>query len=123
MRRALAAVLLLVAVGAGLGCSGGANQGDGAGGTGDETCQTVRLCATDCGDETCVTNRCKPRGTAAAQAAFQALYECTASTGCTRPGDLNCLCAAQCLQDPPCVSELDTCVGATSDPICEVNCH
>ena len=121
MRRALAAVLVLVA---GVGCSGGANPGDGgAGGTGTGTCQTIRLCAIDCGDDTCVTNSCKPRGTAAAQAAFQALYDCTRSTGCTAPGDLNCLCAAQCLQDPPCVSELDACVGATSDPICEVNCH
>ena len=60
---------------------------------------------------------------AAAQAAFQALYDCTKATGCTSPGDLNCLCAAQCLQDPPCAGELDVCVGATSDAICEVNCH
>jgi hypothetical protein len=68
-------------------------------------------------------NTCKPRGTAAAQATFMALYDCTAAAGCASPGDLNCLCAAQCLQDPPCAAELDDCVGATSDPICEVNCH
>ena len=102
------------------GCGSAANNP----GTGSQSCQAIRLCALDCGDDACVTNTCKPRGTSEAQAAFQLLRDCTKTAGgCTSPSDLNCLCAAQCLQDPPCVNELDACVGDTSDSICEVNCH
>ena len=107
-------------------CGGGANGTGGAGaggGPGNQTCQALRLCALDCGDEGCVST-CKQRGTADAQAAFQGLFDCTRTEGgCASPNDLNCLCNAQCLQDPPCAVELDACVGATSDSICEVNCH
>jgi len=122
------ACLLFVVMWGGAGaCGGGAANPTGAGGTageGTQSCQSIRLCALDCSDDACVSSTCKPRGTSEAQSAFQALRDCTRTTGgCTAPSDLNCLCAAQCLQDPPCAGELDACVGATSDPICEVNCH
>ncbi len=121
MRRALLAACLLFGVGGGCGGAGGGV--DGAGGGPGQTCQSIRLCALDCGDDACVMSTCKVRGDAAAQAAFQSLYDCTKTAGGCVPGNINCLCLAQCLESPPCASELDMCVGATTDSICDVSCH
>jgi hypothetical protein len=136
MRGALpaATAALLLAV---LGCSstspstgpggGGSGATGGAGGATNATCQAIRICAFDCADETCVMDMCKPRGTAAAQTTFQALYDCTKDTArgaCASPADANCVCLAQCLQDPPCVAEAEACLaGAAPDIVCEDRCH
>src|SRR5688572_24508318 len=110
MRRALtaAAAVMVAILTLGLGC--GAT--DGGGGATNATCQAIRICAVDCTDEACVMTNCKSRGTTEAQATFQALYDCTKDPGrgtCTSPSDVNCLCLAQCLQDPPCVPEVEAC--------------
>jgi hypothetical protein len=114
--------------GGGTGGGGGATGG-GGGATTNATCQDIRLCALDCADDTCI-GMCKARGTAAAQAAFQALDDCTRAAlptggGCTVPFDLpNCYCPAQCQQDPPCAALVDACVApATMDLVCDMRCH
>jgi hypothetical protein len=134
MRGALtaAAAAMLSVLTLGLGCSSTGSSNDsgatgGSGGATNATCQAIRICAVDCTDEACVTNNCKPRGTTEAQATFQALYDCTKDPTrgtCTSPSDVNCLCLAQCLQDPPCVAETEACLaGAAPDIVCEDRCH
>ena len=127
--------VLLVAVTLALACSGGSGGPDGGGGAGgggapSGSCQAIRLCALDCGDEACVTT-CVNRGTPAAQAAFQSLYDCTRAAppsggGCATPNDVdyvNCLCMAQCLQDPPCFDQTIACTANITDTICDDLCH
>jgi hypothetical protein len=143
MRGALAAVVCTLAAlmiaacsssggskdgGGGAGGGGGATGG-GGGATTNGTCQDIRLCVLDCGDEACIA-MCKARGTTDAQALFQALDDCTraappAGGGCTVPFDLpNCYCPAQCLQDPPCGAQIDACVApAGMDLVCDMRCH
>ena len=127
MRRLVTIAALL-----GLACSSGGANSDGGGGNGggDDgastagTCQGIRLCVRDCVDDTCVAT-CKQMGTADAQTTFQALWDCTTTTAaCAPPYDFACVCAAQCIMDPPCATFLDACIpGITSDPICDVQCH
>ena len=110
--RSLLALTLLTA----LGCSSGGSKTS-------DTCQSARLCALDCTDTNCVTV-CRSRASAAAQSAFDALVTCTLQMGqCASLSDINCLCAAQCLMDPPCVDEVATCVGGGTDAVCDVTCH
>ena len=120
-------------------CSGGGNTSDAGGGSGggggatggsggatNATCQDMRMCVMDCGDDACVNN-CKSRGDAAAQAAFQALYDCTidsARGACPMARAIDdCVCMAQCF-DGACLAETDACVnGAAVDLVCEMRCH
>ena len=119
MRRALTAAAAAMLIGVGCSSSGGSDDGGsgatgGTGGATNATCQAIRICAVDCTDEACVMTMCKSRGTTEAQATFQALYDCTkdpARGTCTSPSDVNCLCLAQCLQDPPCVPEVEACLA------------
>lgn len=94
------------------------------------TCQQIRLCASMCTDDGCVAT-CVERGSAAAQAAFQAVTSCTQAPvadgggGCTSVSDpdyRNCLCLAQCVQQPPCADTLDPCLGNVDDVVCD-SCH
>jgi len=134
--RQLVAVLLLVA----LGCSSsdgtsndGAAGGTGAGGAGGMappagSCQAIRLCSHDCADDACVAANCLPMGSTAAQAQFQMLHDCSKAAqptggGCATPGDLNCLCLAQCLQDPPCGDLAMVCNATPVDTFCDNACH
>jgi len=123
---AAAAAMLAIMLGV-LTLGPGCGATDGTGGATNATCQAIRICAVDCTDEACVTNMCKSRGTTEAQAAFQALHDCTkdpARGTCASPSDVNCLCLAQCLQDPPCVAEVEACLaGAAPDIVCEDRCH
>jgi hypothetical protein len=78
------------------------------------------MCALDNPDQTSFNNNCKAMGTAEAQAAFQALFDCTtdpARGNCDSPVDVNCLCMAQYLQDPPCADLLTACIGNIVDMI------
>jgi hypothetical protein len=105
----------------------GGSGGGGGGGAPSGTCQAIRLCALDCSDEACVTT-CANRGTSAAQAAFQALYDCTKAAlptggGCATPSDVDCLCMAQCIQDPPCFDQTIECTANMTDTICDDLCH
>jgi hypothetical protein len=85
------------------------------------SCQQLRLCAIDCGDDACIQN-CASHGTADAKAAFQALQACTAKT-CAL-GDVTCACGEQCLADGNCLVEVDACLaGAPADMICDSLCH
>jgi len=83
------------------------------------------MCANDCGDEACL-NACKARGTPAAQAALQALYDCTtdpARGNCPMANGISdCVCVAQCY-DGACLAEVDACINGATDIICDVNCH
>jgi hypothetical protein len=136
--RQLVAVVLLAA----LGCSSSGssnndgaagNGGTGAGGTGGmappaASCQAIRLCSLDCADEACLAANCLPMGSAAAQAQFQMLHDCTkaaqpAGGGCATPNDVNCLCLAQCLQEPPCGDLALDCTANIVDTICDNVCH
>jgi hypothetical protein len=92
------------------------------------TCQQVRLCAFSCTSDACIAT-CRQRGSAAAQAAFEAVTSCTQGSvadgggGCppvSDPGYRNCLCLAQCLEDPPCAATLDPCLGNLDDTVCDV---
>jgi len=114
--------------GGGTGGSGGATGGTG-GATVNASCQDIRLCILDCADDACIA-MCKARGTADAQTTFQMLDDCLRAApptggGCTVPYDLpNCLCPAECLQDPPCGAQVDACVApAASDVFCDMRCH
>jgi len=114
--------------GGGTGGGGGATGGTG-GATVNATCQDIRLCIGDCADDACIA-MCKARGTADAQTKFQALDDCLRAApptggGCTVPYDLpNCLCPAECLQDPVCGSFVDDCVApAAMDLFCDMRCH
>jgi hypothetical protein len=135
MRRLFA--LLFVAA---LGCSSsGSTNNDGAAGSGGNggaggmappaaSCQAIRLCALDCADDACLAANCLPMGSAAAQAQFQMLHDCTkaaqpAGGGCATPNDINCLCLAQCLQDPPCADLAMDCTANIVDTICDNACH
>src|SRR5262245_11061408 len=103
------------------GGGGGATGGAGGGAT-NAACQAIRICALDCANEACIMNNCKPMGTPAAQAAFQALYDCTldpARGNCPDLGDVNCMCMAQYLQDPPCADPLSDCIGNINDVIAD----
>jgi hypothetical protein len=129
---------MLIAV---LGCSSGNSNNPGTGGSGGSgsggtggmpppagSCQAIRLCALDCADDACVTSNCLPMGTATAQTAFQAVYDCTKAAqptggGCATPGDINCLCMAQCLQDPPCGELALDCTANITDIVCDDLCH
>jgi len=127
-----AAAAVLIAF---MACSGSSSSKDGGGGSGATggtggatagTCQAIRICALDCADDACVMNNCKPMGTADAQTTFQALYDCLkdpARGNCTSPSDINCLCLAECLQDPPCAAEVDACTMLATDVVCEGRCH
>jgi hypothetical protein len=84
------------------------------------TCQSLRLCAFECGDDACV-QACRVKGTAAAQAAFDTLEACTAQA--CAPGDVNCACGEQCLADGSCLAAVDACLGNVADPICDNLCH
>jgi hypothetical protein len=108
--------------GGGSGGGGGGNTGGSGGGT-VFSCQDIRLCALDYADDTAVMTNCKSKGSADAQAAFQALYDCTKNTGgCDPVNDINCLCMAQCLQDPPCENLVFTCIGSAADALCGGPC-
>jgi hypothetical protein len=135
MRQPLPLLLVVVtALALALGCSsGGGSNTDGAAGmdsmpapTG--SCQAIRLCALDCVDDACVAANCMPRGTPAAQAQFQMVHDCTkaaqpAGGGCATPNDINCLCLAQCLQDPPCGDLALECTANLVDTFCDNVCH
>ena len=101
------------------GGGGGATGGSGGSAT-NANCQALRMCALDNPDQASFDANCKAMGTPAAQAALQALFECTtdpARGNCGSPVDINCLCMAQYLQDPPCTDLLDACVGTITDLI------
>jgi hypothetical protein len=133
--RGLLTLMLVVAIA----CSSNGSNTDGAagssgsGGTGGMappagSCQAIRLCALDCADDACLTTNCLPRGTASAQTQFQMLNDCTkaaqpAGGGCATPNDVNCLCLAQCLEDPPCGDLALDCAGNMVDTICDNTCH
>jgi hypothetical protein len=139
MRQVVAVLLLLAA----LGCSssGGSNNDGAAGGGGTGSagaggmappagsCQAIRLCSLDCADDACVATNCLPMGSTAAQAQFQMLHDCTkvarpSGGGCATPNDVNCLCLAQCLEDPPCGELAMACTAnLTIDTICDNACH
>ena len=105
---------------AGTGGGGGGATGGSGGGATNANCQALRMCALDNPDQASFDANCKAMGTPAAQAAFQALFECTtdpARGNCGEPVDINCLCMAQYLQDPPCTDLLDACVGTITDLI------
>jgi hypothetical protein len=115
--------------GAGSGGTGGVAAGGAGGGGGSApwTCTEIRAHAlgTDCADATCVASF-KAMGTADAQAAFQALYDCdTNMGGCTAPNMIVCICSAECYSGSPCADLLNTCLsGALTDPaICDSQCH
>jgi hypothetical protein len=97
----------------------GSDATDATGGT--KTCQTIRNCALDCPDDACVAT-CKQGASSTEQANFDALDSCTKTMGgCTTPNDINCLCLAQCIEEPPCVAQLGTCLGnVTMDLLCDV---
>ncbi len=107
--------------------SGGSNPDGGATGSGGAgggsattaTCQAARACAIDCADATCLAT-CASRANPPAQAAFQALVECTMTMGqCASFDDINCVCLAQCAMDPPCIVEVDNCLaGIVMDNVC-----
>jgi len=114
--------------GGGAGGGGGATGGTG-GATTDMSCQAIRACISDCADDACIAT-CKAHGTADAQTKFQALDDCLRAAtptggGCTVPYDLpNCLCPAECLQDPVCGPQVDDCVApASMDVFCDMRCH
>jgi hypothetical protein len=126
----------IAAIGSALACSSGGTQGPGGGagtggggaGTGGSTewtCQQIRQCvfSTPCMTDACV-QMCAARGTADAQAKFEALRVCTANA-CTPATDINCACGEQCLPDGSCGAEVDACLdGATADLICDSPlCH
>jgi hypothetical protein len=130
--------LLVLSLPLGVACSSSGNSSDAAGAAGrggsgvgggggaiGNSCQGIRRCVVEsCADEACVLNTCLPQGTPAAQAAFQALYDCTKTMGaCTSPSDINCFCLAQCLQDPPCAAQVDACTGGLTDSVCDSTCH
>jgi hypothetical protein len=139
MRRDLSIALLAIAVLVGAACSGGgSNGGDAAAGAGGgggpggggggggssstKTCQDIRLCAADCADDACVAN-CEQGASADNRANFEALDECTKTTGgCSDRSSTeygNCFCLAQCVQDPPCLSLVDACfMGNGTDDVC-----
>jgi hypothetical protein len=134
---ALAAALVVVAFacssnnasndgggGSGGGGGGGATGGGGGSAT-NASCQDMRQCVMDCGDQACIDN-CKSRGNAAAQAAFQALFDCTMDPNrgnCPSPGAISdCVCTAQCY-DGACLAEVDACLGGATDLICDIACH
>jgi hypothetical protein len=77
---------------------GGATGGTGGGAT-QGTCEAIRICAKDCGDDACLAT-CKSRGNADAQTAWQALYDCTmdsARGNCPMANIIgDCVCTAQC---------------------------
>jgi len=105
---------------------GGATGGTGGGAT-QGSCQAIRLCAKDCGVDAACLATCKSRGTADAQTAWQALYDCTADTArgnCSMPAvvGLDCVCMAQCY-DGLCLAETDACVAGATDLVCDMNCH
>ena len=88
------------------------------------SCQAIRLCSLDCADDACVAANCLPMGSTAAQAQFQMLHDCTKAAqptggGCATPNDVNCLCLAQCLQDPPCGELAMACTATIVDTICD----
>jgi hypothetical protein len=129
----LAVIFALAAFGVGaVACSGGGSNGGGGGaggrgGAGGATvfsCQDIRICALDYADDAAVMTNCKSKGSADAQTAFQALYDCTKNTGgCNPVNDINCLCLAQCLQDPPCQDLVFACTGNIADQLCDGPCH
>jgi len=103
-------------------CSGGSGSHD-AGPT-VFSCQDIRICALDYADDAMVMTNCVSKGSASAQTAFQMLNDCTKNTGgCVPANDINCLCMAQCLQDPPCVDLVYACTGNITDTICDNTCH
>ena len=103
-------------------CSGGSGSKD-AGPT-VFSCQDIRICALDYADDAMVMTNCVSKGSADAQAAFQMLNDCTKNMGgCVPANDINCLCLAQCLQDPPCVDLVYACTGNITDTICDNTCH
>jgi hypothetical protein len=140
--RGLGIAALATLIAAAAGCSGSGSSNDGGPGTGGSgmggmggmgggaptgSCQAIRLCALDCADDTCVANNCLPMGSAASQTQFQALHDCTkvarpAGGGCATPNDINCLCLAQCLEDPPCGEMAIEC-GGPGDLVCDGLCH
>ena len=131
---AAAAALLIAAVacssnnsntGKGGSGGGGATGGTGGGAT-PGSCQAIRMCAKDCADAACLAT-CKSRGTTDAQAAWQALYDCTGDSArgnCPMPAavGLDCVCMAQCY-DGLCLAETDACVAGATDIVCDSNCH
>lgn len=111
---------------------GGSDASADAGSSADagaSTCEQVRLCAFNCGNSASCVATCRQRGSAAAQAAFDGVTMCTQGAvdagggGCppvSDPGYRNCLCLAQCLQDPPCAATLDPCLGPLlDDAVCD----
>jgi hypothetical protein len=106
------------------GGGGGAGGNGGAGGATVFSCQDIRICALDYADDAAVMTNCTSKGSADAQSAFQALYDCTKNTGgCDPVNDINCLCLAQCLQDPPCQDLVFACTGNIADQLCDGPCH
>ena len=123
---AMAAALVVAALACSSNNNGGGGGGSGGGGGAtNATCQAMRQCVMDCDDTACI-DTCKSRGNAAAQAAFQALYECTmdpARGNCPTAASINdCVCMAQCY-DGACLAETDACVGGGTDIVCDLSCH
>lgn len=127
---AVMAALVLSCSGGGSSPDGGGGSGGGGGGTGGGSgggtaisCKDIRLCALDYADDTAVMTNCTSKGSPDAQTAFQALYDCTKNMGgCDPVNDINCLCMAQCLQDPPCENLVFTCIGTAADLLCNGPC-
>ena len=123
-RLGLAALAVALAAAA---CSGSGDvphdAGGAAGAPAGSTCQQIRLCVfqTLCADDACIT-ACAAKGSPAAQATFQTVRACTATT--CAANDVNCACMEQCFGGGMCLSQVDACLaGAAADPICDTLCN
>jgi hypothetical protein len=82
------------------------------------TCQQIRQCVFTCSTDECLQS-CAAKGSADAQAKFEAVRACTAKA-CTPVTDVNCACAEQCLDGGTCFDEVTACLeGAPGDLICD----
>jgi hypothetical protein len=99
---------------AGTGGSGGSGGIDG--GSGTASCLEVQACRNQCANSSC-RDACLATGTPQAQMLTIDLLNCI-DQNCPAGSPRTCRTDVQCLQDGPCRTLNETCVGQSPDPDC-----
>jgi hypothetical protein len=106
-------------------CSGGGakpSPADAASESVSNTCERIWICVAmgTAGDDAWV-QMCLAKGSAQAQATYQALATCTA--GSCAANDFECGCQQTCFADGNCLTEVEACLAGASDELACMFCR
>jgi hypothetical protein len=86
-----------------------------------KTCQEVRICLHNCGNDMTCAGKCVSSAPTAIRQQYQEIQACS-MMACPSQ-DEPCRCEQECFNMGQCFELVDACDEALSDPWCDVRCH